>query len=95
VEELFFRGLMMRALDDALHDAGRLLRPLVALLVSTGTFMLLHMLPFTGGVSLGLVIGTFGVGLGCGILTVVTGRLGAAIIAHVTFNGVGVLLLML
>jgi membrane protease YdiL (CAAX protease family) len=95
VEELFFRGLMMRALDDALHDAGRLLRPLVALLVSTGTFMLLHMLPFTGGVSLGLVIGTFGVGLGCGILTVATGRLGAAIIAHVTFNGVGVLLLML
>jgi membrane protease YdiL (CAAX protease family) len=53
------------------------------------------MLPFTGGVSLGLVIGTFGVGLGCGILTVATGRLGAAIIAHVTFNGVGVLLLML
>ena len=55
----------------------------------------LHALPWEGGVPIGLLVGTLAVGVGCGILTLVTGRLGAAIIAHVTYNAIGVGLLLL
>lgn len=98
IEELFFRGLLLRAFDDALRDAGRIVGPVVALLVSTAAFSLLHMLPLSvqlsSGVSTGLLVGTLGVGIGCGILTYLTRRLGAAICAHVAFNAMGVWLLV-
>lgn len=95
VEELFFRGLVLRALDDGLRGAGRIVAATTAVLVSTAAFVGLHVVAVGDAVPLGLIVSTIGVGLGCGILTVVTGRLGAAIIAHVTFNGIGVLLLLL
>lgn len=68
----------------------------IALLVSSLAFGLLH----TGAVpdlrsSIYLLLSTFTVGLMCGILTVVTGRLGAAIVTHIVFNGSGVALLLL
>ncbi|WP_323959911.1 CPBP family intramembrane metalloprotease [Arthrobacter sp. JZ12] len=67
-----------------------------ALLVSSLAFGLLH----TGAVadlrsSVYLLLGTFTVGLMCGVLTVLTGRLGPAIITHVVFNGTGVALVLL
>ena len=68
----------------------------IALLVSSLAFGLLH----TGAVpdlrsSVYLLLSTFTVGLMCGVLTVITGRLGAAIVTHVVFNGTGVGLLLL
>lgn len=68
----------------------------LALLVSSLAFGLLH----TGAVpdlrsSVYLLLSTFTVGLMCGVLTVLTGRLGAAIVTHIVFNGTGVGLLLL
>ena len=68
----------------------------IALLVSSLAFGLLH----TGAVpdlrsSVYLLLSTFTVGLMCGVLTVITGRLGAAIVTHIVFNGTGVALLLL
>ncbi|MFP5315048.1 MAG: CPBP family intramembrane glutamic endopeptidase [Actinomycetes bacterium] len=68
----------------------------MALLVSSLAFGLLH----TGAVpdlrsSIYLLLSTFTVGLVCGVLTVFTGRLGAAIVTHIVFNGTGVALLLL
>lgn len=68
----------------------------IALLVSSLAFGLLH----TGAVpdlrsSVYLLLSTFTVGLMCGVLTVLTGRLGAAIVTHIVFNGSGVALLLL
>lgn len=94
IEELFFRGLVQRALEDGLRGAGRIIGPLTALLVSTAAFSLLHMLPWQGEVSAGLLVGTIGIGIGCGILTFLTHRLGAAIITHVVYNAIGVVLLV-
>ena len=94
VEELFFRGLMLRALDDALAAAGRAIAGTVAVVVSSAVFVLLHTLPSGENVSVGLIVATLGVGVGCGILTLVTGRLGGAIVAHVVFNAIGVALLI-
>jgi membrane protease YdiL (CAAX protease family) len=94
VEELFFRGLILRAMEEALTAAGRILAALAALVTSTAAFVLLHALPWGGGAPVGLLVGTLGVGLGCGILTIVTRRLGAAVVAHVTYNAIGVALLL-
>jgi membrane protease YdiL (CAAX protease family) len=93
VEELFFRGLLQRALADGLRGVGRVLAAAVAITVTTAAFTLIHVV-VAGGADAALLVGTFGVGVGCGILTVVTGRLGGAIVAHVTFNAIGVGLLL-
>lgn len=93
-EELFFRGLLLRALADALGGAGRILSAVVAIGVSTLAFTAVHFVTATGGVAVGALLAPVAVGLGCGILTVVTGRLGAAIAAHVVFNTIGVVLLL-
>lgn len=100
VEEWFFRGLVLRAIVDALTGTrgiapSRLLVGGTAVVVSTGAFAALHFVTLGGAVPLSLLLGTVGVGVGCGILTVVTGRLGAALTAHVTFNALGVALLLL
>lgn len=97
IEEWFFRGLVLRAAVDALgrvRGFSRLLVSGVAIIVSTGAFASLHFATSGGAVSPALLIGTVGVGLGCSILTVITGRIGAAIVAHVVFNAVGVGLLL-
>ena len=95
VEELYFRGLLLRAMDDALRGTGRIAASLIALVVSTAAFTVLHVVPSGANVPVVLLAGTIAVGLGCGILTLVTGRLGAAIVAHVAFNAIGVALLLM
>ena len=95
VEEWFFRGLVLRALKDALAGAGRAVASVTAIVVSAATFCALHFVPYGGATPVALLIGTLGVGIGCGILTVLTGRLGAAIFSHVVFNAVGAVLLIM
>jgi len=81
VEELFYRGLTLRALEDRM-------RPRTALVVSAFVFGAVHLqlLQFPALVAIGLV---------CGWLAQRDGRIGRAIWAHVGFNGLTVALLLL
>jgi uncharacterized protein len=76
IEELFFRGLLLRAIEKR---SG----PTWALWISSLVFGAVHLqvLQFPALTLIGLV-------LGFGWLTLRTGRLGPAIWAHVAFNGV-------
>lgn len=94
VEELFFRGLVVRALLDALGEAGRIGASVVAVVTSTAAFVLLHVIAAGSVIPVGLLVGSLVVGVGCGVLTVVTGRLGAALTAHFLYNASGLALLL-
>jgi len=110
VEELMFRGLLLRAVRYAvLRGLRRRPRPqpapegvrqravVISLLVSAVLFSAFHVHEtFTDPpllISLGL--GFVGVGLLHGWVTIATGRLGAAIVSHVLFNGSATLLVLL
>lgn len=94
VEEMFFRGLLQRALVDAIGWLGHAAASVLAILVSTIAFTGLHLVASTGAVPLTSVIGTVGVGVACGVATAVTGRLAGALVAHTAFNASGVILLV-
>ena len=103
VEELFFRGLLMRSVRHrVLRWKGRvqpadatIQRRAVALsiLVSAVTFMLMHLYQ-ADNLTFAIVLGgsTLVVGLANAAVATRTGRLGGAILAHVVFNGSAVLL---
>jgi membrane protease YdiL (CAAX protease family) len=88
VEEVFFRGLVLRAVERA-TVARRAVAASVAVVVSALAFALLHVVlaPISpaGWVAFG---GLLVLGLGTGVLAVLTGRIGGAVIAHVVYNGV-------
>ena len=79
VEELFFRGLMLRSLE---HRFGRV----AAVLVSSGVFALVHF-------DWILVPGLFAFGLVTSMVVLFTGRLGMAVALHMGFNLTTVVLL--
>lgn len=91
VEEAFFRGVVLvtvftlvRRRTDAVTGG------IVALLVSTGLFVLAHAL---GGLqSPGEALSTMAVGLVCGVLVLSTARLWPAVLTHLVYNGTGVAL---
>lgn len=94
IEELFFRGLLQRAL---LKAAGRSLPvssrvpTFIAVAVGSLVFAAVHMLQAGTGAQVAVVgWSTLLLGIGLGALAAATGRLGGAIIAHVVFNGLGV-----
>ncbi|GGE99109.1 CPBP family intramembrane glutamic endopeptidase [Mycetocola zhadangensis] len=94
IEELFFRGLLQRSLMRAsLANASPALRTstlpaVVAIIVTSIVFAAVHMLQTDGGIDMVVVgISTLMVGVGTGVLAATTGRLGAGIIAHITYNG--------
>ncbi|QAY74722.1 CPBP family intramembrane metalloprotease [Agromyces protaetiae] len=97
IEETFFRGTLLPAVRGAALANGA--RPTtsaaVAVAVSALLFALLHTLDATSP-TLAFVAGasSFVFGLGASLLTVFTGRLGGAIIAHVVFNGLLVALVL-
>jgi membrane protease YdiL (CAAX protease family) len=82
VEELFFRGLLLRALE---RSAG----PYAAVAVSSLTFAALHLLAATSGAQM-IVVGlsTLIFGVAAGVLAIVTRRIGGTILAHAVFNAV-------
>lgn len=95
VEELFFRGLLQGALTRILvGPAPRIdrLTAWAAAAVVAVVFALVHVLVAPGDPVLLTVGGTFLLGLAAGGVVAATGRVGGAIVAHVVFNGVAVLL---
>ena len=94
IEEMFFRGLVLRSVQGAAsgRTVSRSVAAGTAVVVSAAVFALVHVIE-TGSMTATVVIGvsTFLFGLGAGALTVVTGRLGGAIVAHVTFNALVVM----
>jgi CAAX protease family protein len=81
VEELFFRGLLQRSLL-------RRVAPALAVVISAFVFGLTHfqLLQFPALVAFGLILG---------YLALRTGRLGMSIVAHMAFNAVTVVALVL
>jgi membrane protease YdiL (CAAX protease family) len=100
VEELFFRGLVLRSVQGWLTGitVGRpaprstpqsthRLASGTAILISASLFALLHMTQASSPSStLMLGASTLILGIAAGILAVMTGRIGASIVAHATFN---------
>lgn len=90
-EELFFRGLLLRALEKRFNTT-------IAIVVSSVIFGSLHIAGVTSAASLselalhGIFIGIVITGYGAvfALLDVYTGRLWPSIIAHMVINGIGV-----
>lgn len=107
VEELVFRGVLLRAIRNAiLRGRRRAPHPqpaeprirsrasVLAIVISAAIFSAGHLYETVGDLSLFLTIlfSLFAVGVLHAVVTVLTGRLGAAIVAHVLFNASGVAL---
>lgn len=84
VEELFFRGLVLRALLGTLRDLGPRAAPLLSIVITGLVFGLVHFeaLQFLGLAGFGMVLG---------LLAWRTGRLGPCIFAHLAFNATTVI----
>jgi membrane protease YdiL (CAAX protease family) len=87
VEEMVFRGVVMRGLRSRL--------PIVATIILQGLlFGAAHVDPVRGVGNVGLVLVLGGVGIAFGISVALLGRIGPAMVAHALFNG-AVLLIVL
>lgn len=105
-EELLFRGLVLRAVYNTVARWRGHPQPpdlvtqarasALAILVSAAAFTLLHLYQSSDPVLLTILgLSTMVLGLVNGYVTLRTGRMGAAIVAHVVFNGSGVLFALL
>lgn len=80
VEEMVFRGVVMRGLRSRL--------PMVAVVVVQGMlFGVAHVDPVRGIGNIGLVLVLSGVGIAFGVAVALLGRIGPSIVAHAIFNG--------
>lgn len=87
VEEMVFRGVVMRGLRSRL--------PLPIVVVTQGLlFGAAHVDPVRGAGNVGLVLVLSSVGIAFGIAVALLGRIGPSIVAHAIFNG-AVLLIVL
>ena len=78
-EELFFRGLLQRALENVVHTAW-------AIAIASVLFGLAHISLDVGRANVGVVAATGAAGAVFGVTAHVTKRLGCAIAAHAAFN---------
>lgn len=79
VEELFFRGLLLRSLAKRLRPIGPRLAPAISIVISAVAFGLAH----EEGLQL---LGLAGFGVVLGVLAHRSGRLGPGMVAHAAFN---------
>ncbi len=87
VEEMVFRGVVMRGLRSRL--------PLLVVIVAQGLlFGAAHVDPVRGAGNVGLVLVLSGVGIAFGVAVALLGRIGPSMVAHAIFNG-AVLLIVL
>ena len=109
VEELMMRGVLLRAIRNRIVRGPRSAphpqpagpgvqrRAIVAsVLISSAVFMVLHLHEALDDLSLfvALALTTFTVGMLHAVITVVTGRLGPAIVSHVLINGSAVAIIL-
>jgi len=100
VEELFFRGFVLTAVRNSVlrrRGAAASKRAVViAVLVSSAAFAVMHLQPvFDPILLIVLALSTFTFGVLNALVTLLTRRIGAAIVAHIVFNGSSVALLLL
>ena len=87
VEEMVFRGVVMRGLRSRL--------PVVVVIVLQGAlFGVAHVDPVRGVGNIGLVMVLSGVGVAFGVAAALLGRIGPTIVAHAIFNGMVLLLVL-
>lgn len=87
VEEMVFRGVVMRSLRSRL--------PVVVVIVLQGAlFGVAHVDPARGVGNIGLVMVLSGVGVAFGVAAALLDRIGPTIVAHAIFNGVVLLLVL-
>ena len=83
VEELFFRGLLLRGLQRRFDDG-------VAIVLSAVLFGVAHVQALALGALVLVIVSLVLLGLALAVLAVRTGRLGPSIVAHSVFNAVSV-----
>jgi len=81
VEEIVFRGLVLRGLLSRMHAA-------LAITVQGVLFGAAHVDPVRGVGNVGLVLVLSGVGIAFGVSAYLSRRLGPTVVAHAIFNGV-------
>jgi hypothetical protein len=81
VEELVFRGVVLAGLAPRIGTTA-------AVVVQAVAFGGAHVDPARGSAAVGTAVILTMVGVGLGVITVATRRLGAAVVAHAIFNGV-------
>lgn len=91
IEEIFFRGIVLRAMRSQFVRQGvdEKLSILLAVLGSSLIFGLFHILSLpSGNYSTLVFLTTFLLGLATGALVVTTGRIGGALVAHFSYNAI-------
>ncbi|MDT0185716.1 CPBP family intramembrane metalloprotease [Microbacterium sp. ARD31] len=92
VEEFFFRTVILVAMYGLLRrTAGRAAAAVAAVLVSTASFILIHVVD--GSLPLGESLSVGAVGLVCATLVILTGRIWGAVFAHIVYNATALLLM--
>ena len=89
VEELFFRGLLLRSLQRRVGN------DTVAVVLSGALFAVAHVQALPGGALALVLFSLFLLGAALAILAVRTGRLGPGIVAHSAFNAVSLVAVLL
>lgn len=85
IEEFFFRAVVLVSLYSLLRrPVGSVVAGGVAVVASTGLFVMLHAL--AGALSVDAVFSLTLLGLVCGLLVMLTGRIWPAVLVHVVFN---------
>ena len=103
VEELFFRGLLLRSTLESLNRRAyrpRLSKPTtrihIAVLISAGLFAVIHLSEADDAFSASvLFLSLMLVGWVNARLTLWSNRLGPAIVSHAVFNGTALILLLI
>ncbi|KQR24016.1 hypothetical protein ASF79_01900 [Agreia sp. Leaf335] len=93
IEELFFRGLMQRAVQQVSTGLlGSRAATTIAILLSALLFALLHLTQASNPTA-ALILGAsaFVFGLAAATIAGITGRIGGSVVAHIVFNGTLVL----
>ena len=94
IEEFFFRGVVLISIYQLLRrSVGVIAAGVTAVLGSSAAFVALH-LAFSE-LSLADAVQLFGLGAVAAVLVLLTGRIWAAVLTHVLYNGVYVLLVFM
>lgn len=94
LEEIYFRGLIQRALAETFAMLGSVARWSAAVVLTSALFAGVHSLLLLTSPREALLTGltTFVFALAAGTTAAATRRLGGAIVGHIVFNGLGMLL---